>query len=97
MSDSKVLFIVKQIASFILITLGVAVAAITLVLIPSSIIDGCLNSVSIILNKIFGGSLSIYIIILNVSFLIIVWRWLGKKFLEKFTYARLILYKEQES
>ena len=64
---------IKQIPSLILITLGAAMAAAALeiFLIPNSIIDGGLNGVSIILNKVFGGSLSIYIIVLNLPFILL--------------------------
>lgn len=67
-----------------------AAAALEIFLIPNSIIDGGLNGVSIILNKIFGGSLSIFIIILNIPFLLIGWRQLGKKFLVKAIYAMIV-------
>ncbi len=89
--ENKILFILKQIPSFILITLGavMAAAALEIFLIPNSIIDGGLNGVSIILNKVFGGSLSLFIIVLNIPFLLIGWKQLGKKFLIKAIYAML--------
>ena len=67
-----VLYFIKQIPSFILITLGAAMAAAALeiFLIPNSIIDGGLNGVSIILNKLFGGSLGLFILVLNTPFLL---------------------------
>ena len=85
-------WLLKQIPSFLLITLGAAMAAAALeiFLIPNSIIDGGLNGVSIILNKIFGGSLSIYILVLNIPFLLIGWKQLGKKFLIKAIYGMLV-------
>lgn len=86
------LWLLKQVPSFILITLGAAMAAgaLEIFLIPNSIIDGGLNGVSIILNKIFGGSLSIYILVLNIPFLLIGWKQLGKKFLVKAIYGMLV-------
>ena len=94
MNNKKKCFVglVKQIPSFLLIALGAAMAAAALeiFLIPNSIIDGGLNGISIILNKIFGGSLSIYILVLNIPFLLIGWKQLGKKFLVKAIYAMLV-------
>lgn len=92
MKKKGFMWVLKQIPSFLLITLGAAMAAAALeiFLIPNSIIDGGLNGVSIILNKIFGGSLSIFIIVLNVPFLLIGWRQLGKKFLVKASYGMLV-------
>ncbi len=92
MNNSKLLFAIKQLPSFIFITLGaiMAAAALEIFLIPNSIIDGGLNGVSIILNKIFGGSLSLFVIVLNIPFLIVGWRQLGKKFLVKAIYAMLV-------
>ena len=92
MNKKGFLWILKQVPSFLLITLGgaMAAAALEIFLIPNSIIDGGLNGVSIILNKIFGGSLSIFIIVLNIPFLLIGWKQLGKKFLVKAAYGMLI-------
>ncbi len=92
MNKKRFLWILKQVPSFLLITLGgaMAAAALEIFLIPNSIIDGGLNGVSIILNKIFGGSLSIFIIVLNIPFLLIGWKQLGKKFLVKAAYGMLI-------
>ena len=90
--ESKFMICIKQIPSLILITLGAAMAAAALeiFLIPNSIIDGGLNGVSIILNKVFGGSLSIYIIVLNLPFILLGWKQLGKKFLVKAIYGMLM-------
>ncbi len=90
--ESKFMMCIKQIPSLILITLGAAMAAAALeiFLIPNSIIDGGLNGVSIILNKVFGGSLSIYIIVLNLPFILLGWKQLGKKFLVKAIYGMLM-------
>lgn len=90
--ESKFMMCIKQIPSLILITLGAAMAAAALeiFLIPNSIIDGGLNGVSIILNKVFGGSLSVYIIVLNLPFILLGWKQLGKKFLVKAIYGMLM-------
>lgn len=77
--------IIKQIPSFIFIAIGatMASAALEVFLIPNSIIDGGLTGISIILNKLFGGSLSVFIFFLNLPFLFIGYKQLGLKFLFK--------------
>ena len=83
---------IKQIPSIILITIGasMAAAALEIFLIPNSIIDGGITGISIILNKIFGGSLSLFILIINLPFLFIGYKQLGKKFLFKAGYGMLV-------
>lgn len=87
--QSLIKTILKQIPSFIFITIGttMAASALEIFLIPNSIIDGGLTGISIILNKIFGGSLSLFVFFLNLPFLIIGYKQLGKKFLIKAVYA----------
>jgi len=77
--------ILKQIPSFICIAVGatMAAAALEVFLIPNSIIDGGLTGISIILNKLFGGSLSLFVFFLNLPFLFIGYKQLGLKFLFK--------------
>lgn len=84
--------ILKQIPAVILITIGasMAAAALEVFLIPNSIIDGGITGVSIILNKIFGGSLSLFVLILNLPFLFIGYKQLGKKFLFKAGYGMIV-------
>ncbi len=75
--------------SLIMITLGAVMAAIALklILIPNSMIDGGMNGVSIILNTLFGGSLGLIIFIVNLPFLILGYKQLGKKFVLKAFYG----------
>ncbi len=84
--------IIKSIPSFIMATIGatMAAAALEIFLVPNSIIDGGITGISIILNTIFGGSLSLFILCLNIPFLIIGYKQLGKKFLIKASYSMLI-------
>lgn len=84
--------IITQIPSIILITLGasMAAAALEIFLIPNSIIDGGITGISIILNKVFGGSLSLFILIINLPFLFIGYKQLGMKFLLKAGYGMLV-------
>lgn len=78
--------------SLILITLGSVMAAIALelILIPNLMIDGGMNGVSIILNTLFGGSLGLIIFIVNLPFLILGYRQLGKKFVFKAGYGMIL-------
>lgn len=82
----------RFIISLILITVGavISAAALELILIPNNMIDGGMNGVSIILNTLFGGSLGIIIFIVNLPFLILGYKHLGKKFLIKAGYGMLI-------
>ena len=78
--------------SLILITFGAVMAAIALelILIPNSMIDGGMNGISIILNTLFGGSLGIIIFIVNLPFLILGYKQLGKKFVFKAGYGMIL-------
>ena len=78
--------------SLILITIGavMAAASLELILIPNSMIDGGMNGISIILNTLFGGSLGIIIFIVNLPFLILGYKQLGKKFVFKAGYGMIL-------
>lgn len=78
--------------SLILITLGAVMSAMALelILIPNLMIDGGMNGVSIILNTLFGGSLGVIIFIVNLPFLILGYKQLGKKFVLKAGYGMLL-------
>ena len=78
--------------SLVLITLGAVMAAIALelILIPNKMIDGGMNGISIILNTLFGGSLGIIIFIVNLPFLILGYKQLGKKFVFKAGYGMIL-------
>lgn len=78
--------------SLILITIGAVMSAVALelILIPNSMIDGGMNGVSIILNTLFGGSLGVIIFIVNLPFLILGYKQLGKKFVFKAGYGMVL-------
>ena len=78
--------------SLILITIGAVMSAVALelILIPNSMIDGGMNGISIILNTLFGGSLGIIIFIVNLPFLILGYKQLGKKFVFKVGYGMIL-------
>ena len=79
----------NNIVSFLAITLGAALAAFSLeeFLIPSTILDGGITGVSIILNQLFGKGISIFIIVLNIPFFLIGLKQLGWRFLARGVYG----------
>ena len=85
-------FSYKFIFSLIVITVGaiIASAALELVLIPNLMIDGGINGIGIIINKLIGGPLGLIVFLLNVPFLIIGYSFIGKKFVVKSGYSMLI-------
>ncbi len=78
--------------SLIFITIGAVMAAVSLelILIPNSMIDGGMNGVSIILNTLFGGSLGLIIFVINLPFLILGYKQLGKRFVFKAGYGMIL-------
>lgn len=84
--------ILENIIAFIFLATGAAMAAAALeiFLIPNSIIDGGLTGISIILNKLFGGSLSLFILCLNIPFLILGYKHMGKRFIVKASFSMLV-------
>ena len=75
--------------SYCIITMGSFLVAIALgmILIPNSILDGGINGISIILGFLIKIPISVFIIIINIPFLIIGWNKFGKDFLFKALYA----------
>lgn len=86
------IFTKRFLLSLILITIGavIAAASLELILIPNSMIDGGMNGISIIINKLLGGPLGLIIFIVNLPFLILGYKHLGKKFLIKAGYAMIL-------
>lgn len=81
--------ILKTFIDFLIITLGAVIAAFALgeFLIPNMILDGGINGISLMLSKITGISISIFIVVLNVPFMLAGYKSLGKSFLFKALYA----------
>lgn len=79
----------NNIVSFLAITFGAALAAFSLeeFLIPSTILDGGITGVSMILNQLFGKGIGIFIIVLNIPFFLIGLRQLGWRFLIRGVYG----------
>ena len=75
-----------------MITLGAALAAFSLeeFLIPSTILDGGITGISMILEKITPLSMSIFIIVLNLPFLIIGLKHLGIGFFIRGIYGMIV-------
>ena len=84
--------IFKIFIDLIFITIGAGLAAFALeeFLVPNLILDGGVNGVSIILNNLTGISLSIFIICLNIPFLILGMKTMGKEFLVKTGYGMIV-------
>lgn len=84
--------LIKTIMSLILITIGCAIASFSIgaILIPNQILDGGINGISIILGLITKIPTSAYIVILNLPFLFLGYKTLGKDFVFKSLYAMLV-------
>lgn len=84
--------ILIHLISFIGITIGAMLSAFSIqtFLSPNMILDGGVIGISMIVSKITSLPLSIFTIILNIPFLLIGYKNLGKKFLIKAAYAMLI-------
>ncbi len=82
----------RFIISIFIITIGAIIAAATLelVLIPNKMIDGGINGISIILDTIFGGALGLYVILINLPFVLFGAKKLGGKFLFKTAYGMIL-------
>ena len=78
-----------KVLSIFLMTLGTIIAALALecFLIPNTILDGGITGVSIIISKLTRIPLSILVIILNIPFIYIGFKNLGKNFLFRTIYS----------
>lgn len=87
-----------RIISWVSLTLGAIVAAFALeeFLVPNNIFDGGVTGVSMILTHFLPVSLGLLVILINIPFLLIGLRQIGKRFLVKVTYA-LILFSVMTS
>ncbi len=81
-----------QIFPFLMMSVGSVLAAFALeaFLIPSTILDGGVTGTSMILNKVTGLSVSIFIIVINLPFLVIGFRQLGGRFLIRGLYGMIL-------
>lgn len=83
---------VVVVLNYMFMTIGILLAALALevFLIPNKIIDGGITGISIIFSFITDIKLSIFIIILNIPFLVLGFKHLGKNFLLQTTVAMII-------
>lgn len=79
----------KNVISIIMLTIGTILAALALetFLIPNTILDGGITGVSIIISKLTRIPISLLIIILNIPFVLIGYKNLGKGFLFRSIYS----------
>lgn len=82
----------KKFLSYIILTIGCIIAAFALetFLIPNTILDGGITGIGIILSKITGIQLSLLVLILNIPFVYIGYKNLGKNFLFRTIYSMAI-------
>ena len=83
---------VVTVLSYMFITIGILLASLALeiFLIPNRIIDGGITGISIILSFLTNINLSILIIVINIPFLLLGFKHLGKNFLIRTTFAMII-------
>lgn len=89
---TKVNGIKEILFSFMMLTIGATVAAFAIeeFLAPNNIMDGGIVGVSMIVDNFIPIPLSVITIVLNIPFLIVGYKQLGKLFLAKTAYAMLI-------
>lgn len=82
----------KLLLEFVMLTLGAVIAAFAIeeFLVPNTILDGGVIGIGIMINNLTEVSLSILTIVLNVPFLIIGSRQLGKMFMVKSGYSMAV-------
>ena len=83
---------VVTVLSYMFITIGILLASLALeiFLIPNRIIDGGITGISIILSFLTNINLSIFIIVINIPFLLLGFKHLGKNFLIRTIFAMII-------
>ena len=83
---------VVVVLSYMFMTIGILLASIALevFLIPNRIIDGGITGISIILSFLTDVNLSIFIVVLNIPFLLLGFKHLGKNFIIRATFAMIL-------
>jgi len=84
--------VIKLIFNFVTLTIGAIIAAMALelFLIPNTILDGGVTGISIIIFKLFHIPLSILVLVLNIPFIYIGYKNLGKSFLVRAIYCMVL-------
>ena len=77
---------------YLLLTLGAAIAALALeeFLVPFQILDGGVVGVSMIVSQLSGLPLGLFIVVLNIPFMLVGLRRLGRTFLIRALYAMVV-------
>ena len=77
------------ILSYVIIIIGTLIAAFAIdtLLIPNTILDGGVTGISMIISKLSGISLSILVLIINIPFVLVGYKHLGKYFLARTVYG----------
>lgn len=85
--------VLKEVKQIIMITIGAIIAAIglELFLVPNNILDGGVIGLSIIAAELTGLTMSIFLIILNVPFLLIGYKKIGMNFTLHTLYGVIVL------
>lgn len=83
---------IRTVIDYVIITLGILIASYALetILIPNTILDGGITGISIIISKITPLAISNLIFVLNIPFIIIGYKNMGKNFLIKAIYSMVI-------
>ena len=82
----------RKIIEYIVLTLGSIIAAFALeqFLIPNTVLDGGVTGISIIIYKLTNIPLSLLVLIINIPFIYIGYKNLGKRFLFRTIYSMLV-------
>ncbi len=82
----------RNLVSYVLLTIGAIISALALecFLIPNTILDGGITGISIILFKLFAIPVSLLVLILNIPFVFVGYKNLGKHFLYRTIYSMII-------
>jgi uncharacterized membrane-anchored protein YitT (DUF2179 family) len=86
-------FIVKMLRNLFFITLGAIIASFALesFLLPNSVIDGGIIGISMIVSHISKFNLGLIVIVLNLPFIFLAFKKMGKLFVLQTAYANIIL------
>lgn len=82
----------QTLITFTMLTVGCIIGAYALetILIPNTILDGGITGISIIISKLSGISLSLLVLILNIPFIYIGYKNMGKGFLVRAIYSMVL-------
>lgn len=82
----------KRVLSYIMLTFGAILAAFSLetFLIPNTILDGGVTGISIIVSKVFEIPVSMLVLLLNVPFVYVGYKNLGRGFLFRAVYSMIL-------